>query len=259
MHLPGHKTPFSSAERRHALTQAYALCQRFGLPSWFFTFAPDTLHNSLTVRLHFASFDNQSWPATHSQGYTDSVTSQGVFEFRVPSGSLNFSEAFLQKLNAGNAAAASQVYKRVLELVFEYLLGVPPEYLKRKSHWRRQAFSVFGKPKAVFAVTEVQSRLALHCHLLFFGGLTPLVLQRCSTVPELRDLVLRVLGSYCKTTLPASAHVRHLLRKLDDKEPPRAERFPSHQQHSLRPGVRLPLRLHTARSVSPSLCHHQAR
>lgn len=249
----GRKTAFSSAERNFALTQAYALCHRYGLPSWFFTFAPDVLHHKLVIRLTFYSSSNKGHPAQSTDELWQATTS----DIAVPLGDVVLSESKLQALNAQNAAAASEVYITLLELVFKHLFGVPPAYLQRKSQcpddFDPANFGVLGKPYAALAVTEVQNKLSLHGHCLFWGGVTPTMLQRVSFFAPLRAKLASVLESMCACELRPADHLANLFRKLRDfkgvegNATTRASRFPSHQKYRDAEGALVPLQTQSKR------------
>jgi hypothetical protein len=41
LHISGGHVPFGPAEHGQCISELYATCHRFGLPTLFFTFAPD--------------------------------------------------------------------------------------------------------------------------------------------------------------------------------------------------------------------------
>jgi len=240
--VAGRKTPFSSAQRRHGLTQCYAMCHRFGMPSWFLTFAPDVLHNKLVVRLHFYAMSNRSHPAVAGPELRQAMTTERFTEFDVPLDGIFLTESKLQEMNSANPCAASQVYKLLMELTLKYSFGVEPEYMQKSSTCPRDLdpldYGVFGEPYAVILTTEEQLRLALHGHMLGWDGITPNTVARCSAFPELQSKITEVLDSMCTTTLRASDHIENLCRRLEAFKGEsvlvpltRTQRFPSHQEH----------------------------
>lgn len=47
----GSTVPFGPIERKKSLSQLYALCQYFGLPSWFLTISPSDIDSPIVMKL----------------------------------------------------------------------------------------------------------------------------------------------------------------------------------------------------------------
>ena len=59
----GAKVPYSNAEKAATEGHLHAMFYHFGVPSVFFTFAPDFKHNTLVFRLALPSPNNFDFPA----------------------------------------------------------------------------------------------------------------------------------------------------------------------------------------------------
>ena len=67
---PSAAVPHSPAARHAAVRELLAMLRTFGLPSVFWTIAPD-VHNQFVIRLSFKSRDNTSFPAVNMQEFMD--------------------------------------------------------------------------------------------------------------------------------------------------------------------------------------------
>jgi len=63
------KVSYSTAQRRAAMAHLYAMVYHYGVPSVFFTFAPDDVHGILNMRMAILQVSNWDFPA-NGEGFT---------------------------------------------------------------------------------------------------------------------------------------------------------------------------------------------
>lgn len=93
-------------------------------------------------------------------------------------------------------------------------LGLPAEEGTRTStapHLREKG--LFGAPVAHFGVVETAGRLALHIHLIFWGGLSPQLLQDCGVYAKIVEEIHAALATQITTSAPPWAHVQDIMRR----------------------------------------------
>ena len=219
----GHSTSFS---------RSMALMKRYGPASVFLTITPNDVSNPTSFRLTHRSTSNSSFPATgtedflrHMQSdeevYNEQDAKTGV-EIPIPCDYTARVQAA-----AGNPVAVALEYQAMIENVMSKLVGVKINfehsndsktvktwYFKGKEPNSARRKGIFGHVTAFFGVTETQQRGALHFHCLLYGGLTPKLLERAASVPELSVAVGNALNTMYTAELPRSFHVRDHFAKV---------------------------------------------
>ena len=76
---------------------------------------------------------------------------------------------------------------------------------------------VLGHGLSLLAVVEDHAKGTLHYHLLFFGGLTPFVLQQFSSLGEVCSTVSVVLDTMYTGSIPTKHHVQMILQNVISK------------------------------------------
>ena len=193
------KVPYSTAERKGAMSHLYALVNHFGMPSVYFTFSIDDTYNTLNIRLSYPQENNTSFPATES-GLGESLK-KGETEFN----GIKISNAALRTTLAsgGGAVAAAEIFSQLVDAIFTDLLGMPPTAeAKRSVPLPGRFHGVFGTCTAAFGVTETQERGSLHMHLVSF------VQDILQTEKEKLNILIRSLGNVGCTTNTTAAGFR---------------------------------------------------
>ncbi len=133
----------------------------------------------------------------------------------------------MNKLVVEDPVAAALVFKRVIEVVMEVLLGIKPEYMARSTTPPLQSRprGIFGTTTAVFAVVETQARKALHGHAAIWGSIPAGFLQGIATNEVVVQKVSDVLDSFYTARLPPVVHVKGLLDRISKTRPARASQM----------------------------------
>ena len=215
--------------------RSMALYKRFGPPSCFLTITPNDVSNPTSFRIAHRSTSNSTFPATGTEGflkhmqsdencYREKASKEG-FEVRdVP---IPCDYTARVRAAAGNPVAVALEYQAMIENVMSQLVGVKINfelsndsktvktwYFKGSEPNSNRHKGVFGYATAFFGVTETQQRGALHSHCLVYGGLTPKLLERAASVPELSEAVAGALNTMYSAKIPRSFHVRDHFAKL---------------------------------------------
>ena len=194
----GRSVPWSAAERKSLQSELWALARRFGPASIFWTISPDDVHMGLVLRMCTAAKDNESFPATagnfEERMYRGETPPEILTDGRGISLSLDSElEETLQKLVTSNPVAAAVVYRKLIFAVTKVLMqcAVDTSSTKKTVPVGSRPKSMFGTPLANYYVTEVQARMALHCHGLFWGGFMPAMLANLAAHRAVVNGVLR--------------------------------------------------------------------
>ena len=96
--------PYTTSQRKAAMSHLYAMVYHFGIPSVFFTFAPDDIHGVLNLRLSLPQKNNLHFPADGT-GLLEALK-QGQGEFQ----GTPISERAQAALLAAGPVAAAEIY-----------------------------------------------------------------------------------------------------------------------------------------------------
>lgn len=123
----GKHVPYSPMERDSTMGQMCAVTQRYGTPSIFLTIAPDDTHNPLILRAAFPSKTNQGFPADPGQ-FLETLR-RGDVQYDEHA----ISEYSLQQIISENPVAGTVIFKKIMENLFDILLGIPVVYKTKKT------------------------------------------------------------------------------------------------------------------------------
>ena len=144
LRLAGSKVPWGPLERLSATYHLYALYHTFGPPSFFITFAPKTITNHMVLKF-------------------------GCMQAgEVITLDLNLPENLQRRVEllASNTIAQARAYSLIVRMVAAKLFGIPCTHTVKKS--RKPVVGLFGLANAFYGVHEVQSRNALHAHMVLW-------------------------------------------------------------------------------------------
>jgi hypothetical protein len=221
--LVNRKVPYSTAERTAAVGHLMNMVRYYGAPSIFNTISLDDVHGMLNIRLTLNMKDNLTFPAT-KEGFAEAMRRQEP-EFQA----IPIHPSALRILLAEGPAFAANMYYKISMVVFIHLFGTPPDCSGKKKSvpLPTRKPGVFGAPIAAFGRTEEQARGSLHMHSLFWGGLTPSLLQAVGGIPVIAKHISSALDRILMAQLQPHIHIRHLLRDLHNESPAHAALFKS--------------------------------
>ncbi len=121
-----------------------------------------------------------------------------------------------------NPVVLVQESKDMLFDICSVLFGVTPENFyahydgksDRRSWYYRKKKGIFGHNLGCIGVVEDHAKGTLHYHLLFFGGLSPYVLQRFVRIKEVVESLKKTLDSMYSSVLPDREHLRGLMQQI---------------------------------------------
>ena len=222
----GAQVQFGPVQQARAACDLYANCRRFGLPTFFFTFAPD-YRDPLVIRLGISKPIYSGFPYDDGKnedgggGYRDALHTwdingrpcNTIFDTEY-----NITTANIQDIVRKNPTAQAIVYMSMMKAVFEGLLGISmDEDIKKSIPLSSRPIGIFGRTRAASMSTECQGRGTLHGHCLAWVELTPQVLQRLAGRDEFSDLISNILDTMVISSLKVVDHIKSV---LTDKHPP---------------------------------------
>jgi len=202
------KIPFTSAARKASMPKLLSLRGCFGLPSVFLTFAPDDTHGVLNLRLSLPSTSNQTFPAIDDH-FLEHLKQGQTISHGLPV----HGKALLARLASGPVPAA-EIFRQLVHAVFTDILGLPPVTGTRQTTLlANRRPGLLGTPLAAFGCVEEQARGSPHIHIVYWGGLSPELLQAIATTPLLVELVKCKLDHVFNGTARPVAQLEAILRR----------------------------------------------
>ncbi len=223
--LVSQKIPYSTASRKSAVGRLINMVRYYGPPSIFNTFALNDVHGLLNIRMTINMQNNWTFPATED-GFAQALRDQQETFHNIP-----VHPSALRILLSEGPTFAATMYFKVSTAIFTHLFGTPPDGTGKKKSvpLPDRKKGVFGTPVAAFGCTEEQARGSLHMHSLFWGGLTPCVLQAAGGIPGLVHQLSEAINNVVLAHLKPLVHFRHLIRDHFHKDQPaHASLFKSH-------------------------------
>jgi hypothetical protein len=224
--VAGADVSFGPVERARAACDLYANCRRFGLPTFFFTLAPD-YRDPLTLRLGISKPIYSGFPYDDGKnedgggGYQDALHTwdiNGRPGNTIYQTEYKITTSHLQDIVRKNATAQAIVYMSMLKAVFEGLLGISMDkHIKKSIPLSSRPIGIFGRTRAASLSTECQGRGTLHGHCLAWVKLTPLVLQRLAGRETFSEQISSILDTMVISSLEI---IDHITSALTDKLPP---------------------------------------
>ena len=229
------KIPYSTGQRKASMINLYAMIYYYGMPSIFFTFAPDDVHGLLNLRLSIPQKNNVNFPATGGAGFAEAILGNCPSYCDVP-----VDQRSLRQLLADGPVAAAETFRILTNAIFSVLLGTSPAAsVKRTVPLHMRQPGVFGKPIASFGCSEEQARGSLHMHVLVWGGLPPHLLQIAGGIPLLANAVAKALDSMACAQLDPITHVENLIDKFDSDKKIYRPSLVTAKHPILEPGIKL--------------------
>ena len=238
--LIGSYVPGSDMARREASKTMMALIGHFGLPSVYWTLAPDDSRNSMAIRMTFPTTSTADFPATATEDFLHAFATSGLMQ-PPPSYSstddINFNDPTLRLLIAANPTAAAEHFFHTITGILSHLVGLPPESTLRRSVATHDIIGIYGTPYAHFGVVEAQGRGSLHLHVLIWGTYSPELLQKVAYSDQFRDQMLHGLRTMFVNAIPDAYHIDMARTRAMNANPPPGYTtvYPQKQQRLLPP------------------------
>lgn len=122
-----------------------------------------------------------------------------------------------QQILSAHPVEAAKVYKQLVETLFEYMIGLRPDHVTRKSHppvCRREQ-GALGVPLAFVGVTEMQGRQSAHLHCLVVSDMSPISIQKHLSNSDSMTVLMKRLDSMIQGWIPDLPD--NVLNKLADE------------------------------------------
>jgi len=224
--VAGGNVPFGPAERAMSISQLYAMCYRFGLPSFFFTFAPNYM-DPLTIRIAIRTINTSSGFPSEDGGFLDflrewdergcpeNMPGNTVFERTI-----SITAPHLRKIVHAGGIGRAIIYMRMKKAVFKGLFGIDEDNdIKKTVPLSSRPTGIFGQTRAGANATECQGRGDLHGHSLWWTVLTPEVLQFVANKERLAAKLAEVIDSMITSCMNLSDHITSVARKTLNQRP----------------------------------------
>ncbi|KAJ8599440.1 hypothetical protein CTAYLR_007447 [Chrysophaeum taylorii] len=208
VHLGSSEQPWSGSQRRADMTTLLATLRHYGAASYFFTIAPDDVHNLVAARLMFPWRGYQRLPSSDAPDYDDVFVTQ----VRASQDSdrhvreTHMTETAIRERAAHNPVSCALLFDFLLRLVVEDVLAVPSGNDKADFPIRHRPKGVFGRLAGAFGVCETNQRDSLHSHMKLFGGATPAFIADVVEHDDLRAALCAAIDKHVSGELPLALH-----------------------------------------------------
>ena len=208
----------------------------------FITLAFDDLFNTRGIRAAIETISNEEFPAIFGgkenkpeykslKDFLNKIKENshycgdGMINFD-QSYSMQYHKSYLSRLAMENPIAYVSETKSVLNHILSILFGCPPEGFfgvyegisSRKTRYyknRRFKKGIIGNTLAFIGVVEDHVKGTLHFHLIFFGSISPYVLQELSNVQHICNKVATALDYFYTAKYSTQTNFRNIVtRKL---------------------------------------------
>ena len=166
----GRRSPFSAMELRSLHAYLYSLALMLGYPQYFETVAPDDARSHIMRTI---------------VGNLTTTPGEDVL------GNLPVADVY--------AGIGARVYRRVMDNISAHLVGCP---LELNTSDVDRVTGIYGDIVAWAGSVEMQQKLALHSHMLRFGGLTPHIIARVAGSEDLSALARHAMDTHLLATHP---------------------------------------------------------
>ena len=206
-------------------SQVSEQCKRYGAANSFITLSFADMDNPRSLRASSYTIDNTKFPAVYDgEDFMNRLRNASTL---VSEGSIDLPEGEYNRSGRAKAAMDNPVSyvtesKAMINDFCSLLLGIPPEGFfamtdsqsRRRTRYYKTRKGILGHALAYIGVVEDHAKGTLHYHLLFFGGLSPYLLQRFAGMKNICGAISEVLDTMYKSTLPSRVHLGVLVRKL---------------------------------------------
>jgi len=162
--VSGARVPWGRQERKDEITRLYAMFRNAGGAMFFYTYAPDDVHDMRVIRLAPPYTDQHSFPAIVPDKYKKALAGATDTErvVRSEDGSIEFDfrERALQSLAARNPCACAVVFNHISENVRDNLLGKSRHRLKDTALSTREK-GILGRCVSNHDVIETNKRVSM--------------------------------------------------------------------------------------------------
>lgn len=181
--LTGSQVPWSGLERQSAMSKLLSTMNYCGPFSFFVTVSPADMDSILMLRL--ADLSENGMPAINAPLYLPTLHQRHA-------------------ILANNSFAAAQVYKLLIEAMFEFLFAMPIESFCNASHkvLSNRKCGILGVPIAYGGFTEAQGRHSAHMHLLMTTDVSPMEIARVLDDEAIRQQLSKRIDSVVQAWLP---------------------------------------------------------
>ena len=117
--------------------------------------------------------------------------------------------------------ASAEIFRILIEVLFEVLLGTPWSYKNRKSVplYERSIKGVFDVGVASYLNDEEQGRGSLHGHGFHWGAISPLVLQKATNIPLLKQEIVKGINKINCGQILLAFHLHNMVNHVNQKAP----------------------------------------
>lgn len=207
--------PYTSAQRKAAMSKLYAMTEFFGPPSLFFTFVLDDINGVLNLRMSMEHQSNWSTKIDGEQLLT--AMKAGKHRYKI----IDLKQSSLRTYLAAGPVGAAEMFRIMVQNVFTILLGTPPESdTRRDKPLAERMNGINGTPIASFGSSEEQGRGSLHMHIITWCGLPPTLIQAAGGLDNLSHIIAASMERVVCGQLDPITHVKHLIRDYEGQKCP---------------------------------------
>ena len=207
------------------------MVNRFGTPTWFFTFAPD-YNDPFTIRLSVIANRSRSsetppgFPAEDGgfmaalrdwdeRGRPESTVFELGFE-----NTFTISNPILRNIICEGGTARANIYLSIKKAIFKALFGIEEDQdIKKTVPLSSRPDGIFGQTRALLWSTDCQGRGDLHGHIMVWTVLTPKLLQFVAGKLRLAPIMSELIDTMITSCRSLEDNITSVIRTTMNQQP----------------------------------------
>jgi hypothetical protein len=235
LQLAGGHVEYGVLQSSQALTRICEQARRFGCGCAFVTLSFADLFNTRSIRAAIRSLDNSKFPAVFDGGECGGCHDDflqkllkdskdyGGGNISLDGQNTKYTRDHLARLAMENPIAYVEETKALIRNVLSILFGQEPEHFfgateghssRKTKYYKCRPKGILGDILAYTGTVEDHCKGTLHFHFIFYGSISPYVMQELGCVQSICDAVAKALDTMYETKFTTSTNAKHLVHRI---------------------------------------------
>jgi hypothetical protein len=235
LQLAGGHVQYGVLQSSQALTRICEQARRFGCGCAFVTLSFADLFNTRSIRAAIRCLDNSKFPAVFDGGecggcHDDFLqkllkdsTDYGGGKISLDGQNTKYTRDHLAQLAMENPVAYVEETKVLIRHVLSILFGLEAAHFfgateghssRKTKYYKCRSRGILGDVLAYTGTVEDHCKGTLHFHFIFYGSISPYVMQELGCVQSICDAVAKALDTMYAAKFTTSTHARHLVHRI---------------------------------------------
>jgi hypothetical protein len=235
LQLAGGHVQYGVLQSSQALTRICEQARRFGCGCAFVTLSFADLFNTRSIRASIRSLDNSTFPAVFDGGecgechddFLEKLLKDskdyGEGNILLDGPNTKYTRDYLARLAMENPIAYVEETKSLIRNVLSILFGLEPAHFfgateghssRKTKYYKCRSKGILGDILAYTGTVEDHCKGTLHFHFIFYGSISPYVMQELGCVQSICDAVANALDTMYETKFTTRTNAKHLVHRI---------------------------------------------